>query len=45
MDHWYRTTTEGGVKGTAHVKLDFVSGLNLESDERVIWSPNNSLIK
>lgn len=38
-------TTEEGVKGARPVKPDLVSGLDLESDERVTWSPKNSLIK
>ena len=35
----YDTTTEDGVKVIASVKLDLVSGLDIESDEGVIWSP------
>ena len=41
----YDMTTEEGVKGARPVKPDLVSGLDLESDERVTWSPKNSLIK
>ena len=41
----YDMTTEEGVRGARPVKPDLVSGLDLESDEHVTWSPKISLIK
>lgn len=35
----YDMTAEDGVKGMTRFKLDLVSGLDIESDEGVIWSP------